>query len=152
MGVMSRIKIHTNNLNSLERLTENAFLQTKFKNENANLTKNLTSAFDSVMKSENELYFQLRDILFPRISCLSKINNYLYREEIGLELTDDIVESEKELLKIDSIQSAFRYNTDKYEFLVARTRHLISHTLSLDAGDSTLNASVRLEIINRFVE
>lgn len=104
---------------------------------------------DSIINMENRLYFELRDHYFPRLTDLARLNNYYYRKELGLNITSDIVEAKKNIIRLDSLKKIFKPFNHRLPFSIAKGRHLIDY--QVDSGDSIVNQLVKSRIMNKFL-
>lgn len=143
------ISIHKDNVQSFERLTRQCNYLINQKKKDTILFNKTLNELDSIMKNENKLFFELRDYYFPRLNDLARFNNYYYRKELGLNITSDIVEAQKNIITLDSIRKDFKYFSHEFEYTTAKGRHLIDY--KVDAGDSLVNQLVKMEIMNKFL-
>jgi len=150
--IVSMISIQQTEVKQLELLIRESNDKIDKKLRDSVLFKQTTDKLDYVVQSENQLYFRLRDINFEKVKILSRINNYLYREKLGLKLTNDIVDAYKQLVSLDSTSEEFDYKPHKSEYLTARTRSLIHYKVDGGGGlDSIANQIAKLELLGRIM-
>ncbi len=146
----SKLQIHKNNVELVERQirTLNAI-----KVKDSIIINDMYLNFDDLIYNENRIYFELRENYIPILEHLQQIFIGTFREELGLEITSNLVKASINLDSLINKRESFKFNRNQPQYRLAKIRSFTSHKINIpkDSIINDINEIDRREIFSKYL-